>query len=179
MGPAHTDRINSKVFGAKTPYSEHLPNTWQQFMETYHQDMTQLGLRLLSLIGESLGLDPEFFPKAFTTPVSTLRLLHYYSRTDYIKGEIGAGAHTDYGGLTILLGFWGDALRIGLSDLRTLFVYHPRLRLILTLALRGPTPEAESCKLSGCASPVRSGGLDSLARLIVASCFSMPFARPY
>ena len=45
----------------------------------------------------------HLFDQNFSTPTSTLRLLHYYPHTDYEHGEIGVGAHTDYGGLTILL----------------------------------------------------------------------------
>ena len=102
MGPTH--ELNSVVFGAPNPWpdSQLLPG-WQLFMEEYHAAMTALALRLLGYMARALGIDPDFFDQNFSTPTSTLRLLHYYPHTDYEHGEIGAGAHTDYGGLTILL----------------------------------------------------------------------------
>merc|ERR1739848_857646 len=43
-----------------------------------------------------MGFEPHL-----TKPVATNRLLHYYPNTDFSK-EIGVGAHTDYGLLTLL-----------------------------------------------------------------------------
>eukprot|EP00656_Telonema_subtile_P030077 TRINITY_DN3310_c0_g1_i2.p1 TRINITY_DN3310_c0_g1~~TRINITY_DN3310_c0_g1_i2.p1 ORF type:complete len:399 (-),score=100.38 TRINITY_DN3310_c0_g1_i2:1150-2346(-) len=103
MGPEHWDSIASPVFGVDTPWPDGLPEHWRQTMAAYHTQMTALALRLLEYIGEALGLPSGFFTQAFEHPVSTLRTLHYYSHTDYVAGEVGAGAHTDYGGLTILL----------------------------------------------------------------------------
>jgi isopenicillin N synthase-like dioxygenase len=52
----------------------------------------------------SIGLDlpRQFFDGLTTAPVSTLRLLHYWPLMDF-KREIGCGAHTDYGLVTLLL----------------------------------------------------------------------------
>jgi isopenicillin N synthase-like dioxygenase len=52
----------------------------------------------------ALGLDEGFFAPFLTAPISALRALNYPGLTRTPKpGQIRAGAHTDYGSLTILL----------------------------------------------------------------------------
>ena len=46
-----------------------------------------------------LGLAPDFFVDKLDRPLATLRLLRYPQEP---AGEIGAGAHTDYGNITLL-----------------------------------------------------------------------------
>jgi isopenicillin N synthase-like dioxygenase len=76
------------------------------FRETvldYYNALWRLGLDLHMAIACDLGLSPTFFADKFDRPMATLRLLHYPPR---IAGEnelAGAGEHTDYGGVTILL----------------------------------------------------------------------------
>jgi isopenicillin N synthase-like dioxygenase len=63
-----------------------------------------MGARLHRAIAVDLGLDPAFFDEKIDRPMSTLRLLHYPPqppKTD--DGQMGAGAHTDYGNLTLLM----------------------------------------------------------------------------
>ena len=101
FGPALRD---SKVFGTPTPWPEEkLVPGYRENMNQYHAQLRGLAMRLLSLMALSLGLPADHFESRFSVPVSTLRTLHYYPKTNYKEGEIGAGALTDYGGLTILL----------------------------------------------------------------------------
>jgi len=106
LGSPHWSELakHSKVFGAATPWPEEeaLPG-YRAYMEQYQESQIQLAYRLLAYIAESLSLPQDYFKQRFKTPVTTLRTLHYYAHTSYQEGEIGAGAHTDYGGLTILL----------------------------------------------------------------------------
>ena len=71
-------------------------------MLRYFDAAWKLGVDLHGPIARDLGLDPEFFRPYFDAPLATLRLLRYPRGTG-AAGEIGAGAHTDYGSLTLLL----------------------------------------------------------------------------
>jgi isopenicillin N synthase-like dioxygenase len=84
-------------------------NRWPQtpgFRDTardYFNALWRLGLDLHLAIAADLGLKPEYFADKFDRPMATLRLLHYPPRPAD-QGELpGAGEHTDYGSLTILL----------------------------------------------------------------------------
>merc|ERR1719401_2239264 len=61
-----------------------------------------LGMELLELMALALGLDQDFFNRCMTQPVATHSLLHYWPQVGDYTREIGCGAHTDYGLLTIL-----------------------------------------------------------------------------
>jgi isopenicillin N synthase-like dioxygenase len=55
-------------------------------------------------IAVDLGLDPDFFEDKLDQPMATLRLLHYPPQPAMAEaGQIGAGEHTDYGDVTLLL----------------------------------------------------------------------------
>lgn len=83
-------------------------NVWPDlpgFRETmlrYFNAAWALGVDLHNAIALDLGLDDDFFCKHFDAPLATLRLLRYPPGTG-AQGEIGAGAHTDYGSITLLL----------------------------------------------------------------------------
>jgi isopenicillin N synthase-like dioxygenase len=68
----------------------------------YFNALWRLGLDLHRAIAADLRLPPEFFADKFDRPMATLRLLHYPPR-EAGQSAPGAGEHTDYGSLTILL----------------------------------------------------------------------------
>jgi isopenicillin N synthase-like dioxygenase len=83
-------------------------NAWPEspkFRETalaYYQACAALGARLHRAFARDLGLKPDFFEGKFDRPMATLRFLHYPSPSQGSEPQTGAGAHTDYGNLTLL-----------------------------------------------------------------------------
>jgi len=72
--------------------------------EAYYAHMEALAERVMAAMAEALGLDRSFFAPFIGHPISALRALHYPATTGHAEpDQQRAGAHTDYGSLTILL----------------------------------------------------------------------------
>jgi len=67
----------------------------------YFEAVWNLGRCLHQPIALDLGLEAHHFDAVFDAPMATLRLLDYPPGSG-AQGEIGAGAHSDYGSLTLL-----------------------------------------------------------------------------
>jgi len=82
------------------------PHELPRFRETmvaYYAAMSDLGHRLLALMARSLNLPEAWFRAAFDPPAATLRLIKYPPHPEDARfNQLGAGAHTDWGGLTLL-----------------------------------------------------------------------------
>jgi isopenicillin N synthase-like dioxygenase len=77
---------------------------WRETMLAYFDSVQRLGLLLHRAVATDLGLPADHFADMFDRPLATLRLLRYPPATAGAPdGAIGAGAHTDYGNLTLLL----------------------------------------------------------------------------
>ena len=77
---------------------------FRKVMETYFERISNVGLRTVRLLALSLGLPAQHFDDYFSEPMAALRLLHYdavKSRPE--EGLFAAGAHSDYGMITLLL----------------------------------------------------------------------------
>jgi isopenicillin N synthase-like dioxygenase len=92
---------------AQTPL--HGPNQWPDLpgwravMEAYYAAMETLGRELLHAFALALDIPETYFDHWLSAPMTTLGPLHYPPQTGHItEAQIGAGAHTDYGCLTIL-----------------------------------------------------------------------------
>ncbi|WP_420030630.1 isopenicillin N synthase family dioxygenase [Pseudomonas oryzihabitans] len=82
---------------------EELP-AFSQYSVAYHDAMLELGRKLASAIALSLEMPADYFEVMQRKPITIQRFLHYPSQAgrDIQQEEIGIGAHTDYGFLTIL-----------------------------------------------------------------------------
>ena len=69
----------------------------------YYDAMRDFGNRLMSLFARGLELPPAFFAGQTGQAANALRAINYPARdADPLPGQLRAGAHTDYGTLTIL-----------------------------------------------------------------------------
>jgi isopenicillin N synthase-like dioxygenase len=86
------------------------PNIWptepaefQKVWTDYYLAMEALGSRIMSMLAAALGVDDDFFVSYHIHHTSALRCQNY-PKTDKppSPGQLRAGAHTDYGSVTIL-----------------------------------------------------------------------------
>ncbi len=76
---------------------------FQDQLEAYYRSLLALVLHITRLIARSLGLPASYFARAMEQPGGTLRLLRYPPQpVDAEFNQLGAGAHTDWGWLTLL-----------------------------------------------------------------------------
>ena len=79
-------------------------SAFRRQMEAYRQAMTALGQDLCGLFAASLDLPEDYFTEALSRPSVVVRLLRYPAQpAGASSGRLGAGAHTDWGLITILL----------------------------------------------------------------------------
>lgn len=77
---------------------------WRETMLAYFNAVWMLGRKLHAAIALDLGLPSDFFEDKLDQPMATLRLLHYPPQPPVgDAGQIGAGEHTDYGDITLLM----------------------------------------------------------------------------
>ena len=82
------------------------PTRFKRDMIAFFDICKQLHIEILRAIALGLGIDEHWFDDYSRVGDNTLRLLHYpaVDRTIFErnKGQVRAGAHTDYGSLTLL-----------------------------------------------------------------------------
>lgn len=69
---------------------------------SYFDALWAIGIDLHRALALDLGLEEHWFRQHFDAPMAILRLLHYPPATG-ADSEIGAGAHSDYGSITLLM----------------------------------------------------------------------------
>jgi isopenicillin N synthase-like dioxygenase len=87
------------------------PNIWpaeppgfRDALLAYYRAVSDLAERLMRLFALGLGLPERHFAPTIDRAISALRLLNYPDQAaDPVPGQLRAGAHSDYGSLTILL----------------------------------------------------------------------------
>jgi isopenicillin N synthase-like dioxygenase len=88
------------------PKEDDLPSEdFGDVLEEYLQEMKRLAHIVLNLVAATLPYGPHVFDELESdNPMSLLRLLHYPQTPDTKEGrQLGAGEHTDFGAITLLL----------------------------------------------------------------------------
>ena len=100
LAPDHPDIVTKKPFRGPNVWPD-LPGWREEALRAY-----KLFWRTGRLIHRGLSLDlgiaETFFDDKIDAPIGILRLLHYPARVNGAANQLGAGAHTDYGNLTLL-----------------------------------------------------------------------------
>lgn len=80
------------------------PAGFQQHWQAYYREMETLAARIMAVFAVALDLPQDHFAPFIDAPISALRALNYPAQDRPAeKNQLRAGAHTDYGSLTILL----------------------------------------------------------------------------
>ncbi|KAK0280463.1 hypothetical protein LTR35_008105 [Friedmanniomyces endolithicus] len=87
------------------------PNQWPDLpseafhapVTEYYEHMLRLGNSLVKILALGLGHDVSVLEHFTKEPVVNLKLLHYPKHISKDERQYGAGAHTDFGAITILL----------------------------------------------------------------------------
>ncbi|CAK9149238.1 unnamed protein product, partial [Ilex paraguariensis] len=103
--PDDDSDIEKPFYGPNVwPSTDILPG-WRQTMEKYHREALEVAKAIARLIALALDLGGNFFDQQemLGKPIANLRLLHYEGLiSDPTKGLYGAGAHSDFGLITLL-----------------------------------------------------------------------------
>ncbi len=121
--------------GVGFPLCAELPG-FDAVMKDYYDRLLTLGVDLHRPIARDLGLAEDFFVSRLDRPLATLRLLHYPPASMRADGAFGAGAHTDYGNLTLLLTDDAGGLEVQRRD--GVWIFAP------------PAPSAFICNIGDC-----------------------------
>lgn len=105
LAPDDPDLLADVPFRGTNQWPGALPG-WRDRMLSYYETMLGLADKLHRAFALDLGADEAFFAPFMERPLAVLRLLHYppVAQPDTSDGAaIGAGTHSDYGMLTLLL----------------------------------------------------------------------------
>ncbi|MGW0038487.1 isopenicillin N synthase family dioxygenase [Gordonia sp. NPDC003376] len=109
IGPVDVDR-SDPYYSPDSSGPHFLPNTWparpdgmEEIWTSYFREMNALARRLMSAFARGLDLAPDYFVDTIDRDISMLRAINYpHMDTPPQPGQMRAGAHTDYGSLTIV-----------------------------------------------------------------------------
>lgn len=81
------------------------PTNFRSIFEDYYSRMSLLAEKIMGLFAIALDLPEFYFSEKIDKPTSVIRILHYPAQEQVpLEGQLRAGAHTDYGTVTILYG---------------------------------------------------------------------------
>lgn len=75
---------------------------FRQALLLFYLDVLEASRKIFFCIENYLGITKGFFNSLHTGENITIRLLHYPNNSEPLNNQFGAGAHTDYGAITLL-----------------------------------------------------------------------------
>ncbi|MFD3810885.1 isopenicillin N synthase family dioxygenase [Rhodococcus sp. NPDC058639] len=100
-GPDHPEVVAGTPLHGPAQWPAALMPEFKSVADEYARSCLEINTHLMHGLALALGLTREAFEPMFTDPIASLRMLHY---PPVREGDTapGAGAHTDYGSLTLL-----------------------------------------------------------------------------
>jgi isopenicillin N synthase-like dioxygenase len=108
IGPIDTP--DDPYHRAAKPGKFFAPNFWPEspanfrpIWEAYYHQMERVATELMRIFAVGLGIDKHFFDDKVNHHITNFSVIHYPEQPKaLLPGQLRAGAHTDYGSLTIL-----------------------------------------------------------------------------
>jgi isopenicillin N synthase-like dioxygenase len=108
MGPF--DVPDDEYHSATTAGPHFAPNVWpdgmpgmRELWERYFAEMSEVSRQVMRIFAVGLGLDIDYFEDKIDKHISMFRVLNYPDQLEPpLPGQLRAGAHSDYGSLTLL-----------------------------------------------------------------------------
>jgi isopenicillin N synthase-like dioxygenase len=108
IGPV--DAPDDAYHRAAAPANFFAPNMWPDGLpafratwSTYYRHMEALAATLMRAFAMALGMDERFFDDKIDRHITNFSVIHYPPQHEApLPGQLRAGAHTDYGSLTIV-----------------------------------------------------------------------------
>jgi isopenicillin N synthase-like dioxygenase len=105
------DLPDTEYFRGPAAYPSHAPNLWPErpaefrpVWTAYYRALETVTLSVMRMLATALDLPEDHFGPSIDKYVAPLRGNHYPAqKTPPLPGQLRAGAHTDYGTLTVLL----------------------------------------------------------------------------
>lgn len=120
IGPDDIDRSDPAV--AAEPYGHSADNIWpaapaslRPALTAYFAEVRQVAHTLTEVMALALGMPAGYFAPFITHSTDTMRVNHYETQPgdpDPLDSQVGMGAHTDYGIVTVLYGDQVPGLQI-------------------------------------------------------------------
>jgi isopenicillin N synthase-like dioxygenase len=108
IGPIDTP--DDAYHRAASPGNFFAPNVWpqrpdgfRQIYEDYYHEMERVSTTLMRIFAMGLGMDEHWFDDKVDRHITNFSVIHYPEQPrEPLPGQLRAGAHTDYGSLTIV-----------------------------------------------------------------------------
>ncbi|KAM3222018.1 protein DOWNY MILDEW RESISTANCE 6 isoform X1 [Capsicum annuum] len=94
-------------YGGLVPHTYHLwpdnPPSYRHVAKEYLKEVWQLAVKIFGAISEGLGLDPNYIERSLGDEGTQIIAANYYPPCPEPNKTLGLAAHSDHGGLTILM----------------------------------------------------------------------------